>query len=162
MKTRKIFMVLVALFMGGQVAMFAQDKKEGRPERRQFNREQMQEMQCNQIVNALALDDAETAKFKPVYAKYMEEMRSTRNVKPRAPRSEQTDAEVEQAIKERFAQSRKMLDIREKYYKEFRKFLSPKQIQKMYNMERRTGDKMRKEMSRRQGVRNNNRNNTGK
>jgi hypothetical protein len=106
------------------------------------------------------LDDAETAKFKPVYTKYMEEMRAVRDMNPRAPRSTLTDAEVEQVIKARFAQSRKMLDIREKYYNEFRKFLSPKQIQKMYNMEKRIGDKMRKEMGKRQGMKKNNNSNS--
>ena len=136
----------------------AQGKKEGKTDRKQFGQEQMQKMQCNQLINALALDDAETAKFKPVYTKYMEEMRAVRDMNPRAPRSTLTDAEVEQVIKARFAQSRKMLDIREKYYNEFRKFLSPKQIQKMYNMEKRIGDKMRKEMGKRQGMKKNNSN----
>ena len=68
------------------------------------------------------------------------------------PPNRPTDAEVEQAIKARFAQSRKILDVREKYYNEFRKFLSPKQIQKMYNMEKHNGDKFRKEMRKRQGM----------
>ena len=131
MKTKKFFMVLVALFMGSQMAIFAQGKKEGKMDRKQFGQEQMQKMQCNQLINALALDDAETAKFKPVYTKYMEEMRAVRDMNPRAPRSTLTDAEVEQVIKARFAQSRKMLDIREKYYNEFRKILSPKQIAKI-------------------------------
>ena len=70
----------------------------------------------------------------------------------RLPKPVPTDAEVEQAIKARFAQSRKILDIREEYYNEFRKFLSPKQIQKMYNMEKHNGDKFRKEMKKRQGM----------
>ena len=48
--------------------------------------------------------------------------------------------------------SRKILDIREEYYNEFRKFLSPKQIQKIYNMEKHNGDKFRKEMKKRQGM----------
>lgn len=160
MKTKKFFMVLVALFMGSQMAIFAQGKKEGKMDRKQFGQEQMQKMQCNQLINALALDDAETAKFKPVYTKYMEEMRAVRDMNPRAPRSTLTDAEVEQVIKARFAQSRKMLDIREKYYNEFRKFLSPKQIQKMYNIEKRIGDKMRKEMGKRQGMKKNNNSNS--
>lgn len=164
MKTRKFFMVLAILFMGSQMALFAQEKKEGKPERRQFNREQLQEMQCNQLIKSLALDDATAAKFTPVYKKYMEEMRATRSMTARkksdsktatdkqAPKPVPTDAEVEQAIKTRFAQSRKMLDIREKYYNEFRRFLSPKQIQKMYNMEKKNGDKFRKEMDKRQGM----------
>lgn len=164
MKTKKFLMVLVALFMGSQVALFAQEKKEGRAERRHFNKEEMQEMQCNQIIKGLALDDATAAKFAPVYKKYMEEMSETRNMNARkkadnkvaadkqTPKPVLTDAEMDQNIKARFAQSRKMLDIREKYYGEFRKFLSPKQIQKMYNMEKRNGDKFRKEMNKREGM----------
>ena len=34
----------------------------------------MLEIQCNQIIKGLALDDATTAKFIPVYKQYMEEM----------------------------------------------------------------------------------------
>lgn len=161
MKTRKFFMVLVALFMGSQVALFAQETK--KPERQRPTAEQMQQMQCNQIIKSLALDDAAAAKFTPVYKKYMEEMRATRNVKrhkpaagtavdKQTPKPVPTDAEVEAAIKGRFAQARKILDIREKYYDEFRKFLSPQQIQKMYNMEKRNGDKFRNEMNKRQGM----------
>lgn len=161
MKTRKFFMVLVALVMGSQVVVFAQDAK--RPERKRPTVEQMQEMQCNQIVKGLALDDEEAAKFVPVYKKYMEEMRATHDMtrkkpepqaEPKEPKEPEmlTDAEVEADIKTRFAQSRKMLDIREKYYEEFRKFLSPKQVQKMYNLERRNGDKFRNEMNKRKGM----------
>ena len=47
-----------------------------------------------------------------------------------------TDAEVEKNIKERFAHSRKLLDIREKYYDVYRSFLSPKQIQRVYELEK--------------------------
>ena len=133
-------------------------------------------MQCNQVVKALLLDDATAAKFTPVYMQYLKELSESRisnsrklkaketatpeNVQKTEPKSIPTDAEVEKAIKDRFAQSRKILDIREKYYNEFRKFLSPKQIQKMYNMEKRIGDKMRKEMGKRQGMKKNNNSNS--
>ena len=65
--------------------------------------------------------------------KYMEEMRAVRDMNPRAPRSTLTDAEVEQVIKGSFLlrAARCWIFVR-KYYNEFRKFLSPKQIQKMY------------------------------
>ena len=138
MRTKFFLMMLAAIVMGSQVTLFAQEKKGAKSERRQFNKEQMLEIQCNQIIKGLALDDATTAKFIPVYKQ--------------TPKPLPTDAEVEQAIKARFAQSRKILDVREKYYNEFRKFLSPKQIQKMYNMEKHNGDKFRKEMRKRQGM----------
>ena len=47
-----------------------------------------------------------------------------------------TDAEAEQAIKSRMERSQKILDLREKYYKEYNKFLSPKQIQRVYELEK--------------------------
>ena len=147
MRTKFFLMMLAAIVMGSQVTLFAQEKKGAKSERRQFNKEQMLEIQCNQIIKGLALDDATTAKFIPVYKQYMEEMRATRHMgacrnianrtaaDKQTPKPLPTDAEVEQAIKARFAQSRKILDVREKYYKE-----------------KHNGDKFRKEMRKRQGM----------
>lgn len=106
-------MMLAAIVMGSQVTLFAQEKKETKSERRQFNKEQMLEIQCNQIIKGLALDDATAAKFIPVYKQYMEEMRATRHMgacrnianrtaaDKQTPKPLPTDAEVEQAIKAR-------------------------------------------------------------
>lgn len=106
-------MMLAAIVMGSQVTLFAQEKKGAKSERRQFNKEQMLEIQCNQIIKGLALDDATTAKFIPVYKQYMEEMRATRHMgacrnianrtaaDKQTPKPLPTDAEVEQAIKAR-------------------------------------------------------------
>ena len=47
---------------------------------------------------------------------------------------------------------RKMLDIREKYYDEFRKFLSPKQVQKVYDKGMMNHGKFHQEMNRRAGM----------
>ena len=63
MRTKFFLMMLAAIVMGSQVTLFAQEKKETKSERRQFNKEQMLEIQCNQIIKGLALDDATTAKF---------------------------------------------------------------------------------------------------
>ena len=52
-------------------------------------------------------------------------------------------------LKDQFAQSRKMLDIREKYYNEFSKILSQKQIMKIYQQEKSNMNKFRKEFDRR-------------
>ena len=46
-----------------------------------------------------------------------------------------TDAEVVRGIKARFQQGRKILYIREKYFKVYSKFLTPKQIQRVYDLE---------------------------
>ena len=46
-------------------------------------------------------------------------------------KKQMTDAEVEEALKARWAMMRKMADIQEKYYGEFKKFLTAKQIQEV-------------------------------
>ena len=169
MKTKFIYVVLMDLFLGSQMTLSAQNE-ENKERKQRPTPEQMMQMQTNQMVRALMLDDATAAKFTPIYEKYLKELRECRmmNFKPRArkdaaqgteantaketPKPVMTDAEIAKMLKDQFAQSRKMLDIREKYYNEFRKFLSPKQIQKMYNMEKHNGDKFRKEMRKRQGM----------
>lgn len=78
MKTRIIIMLLAVVAMCNQSA-FAQEKK--RPDR-----EQIQAMQCNQVVKALMLDDATAAKFVPVYQKYLKELSEVRMENARKPR----------------------------------------------------------------------------
>ena len=159
MKTKYLVMMVVAVLMGTQV-MNAQDSKEQveRRGRKRMTMEQMVNMQANKIIGDLGLDDKTSAKFKDVYAKYMKEMNDLRKeYMPKRPEagkkpSMPTDAEVDKMMRDRFKQSRKMLDIREKYYDEFRKFLSPKQVQKVYEQGQKNHGKFHKEMNRRAGM----------
>ena len=168
MKTKFIYVVLMALFLGSQMTLSAQNK-ENKERKQHPTPEQMMQMQTNQMVRALMLDDATAAKFTPIYEKYLKELRECRmmNLKPRArkdaaqgteantaketPKPVMTDAEIAKMLKDQFAQSRKMLDIREKYYNEFSKILSQKQIMKIYQQEKSNMNKFRKEFDRRKG-----------
>ena len=168
MKTKFIYVVLMALFLGSQMTLSAQNK-ENKERKQHPTPEQMMQMQTNQMVRALMLDDATAAKFTPIYEKYLKELRECRkmNFKPRArkdaaqgteantaketPKPVMTDAEIAKMLKDQFAQSRKMLDIREKYYSEFSKILSQKQIMKIYQQEKSNMNKFRKEFDRRKG-----------
>ena len=162
MKTKYFFVFLVACFMGTQM-MNAQHPENGkRQNRKRMTVEQMTEMQADKIISDLGLDDKTASKFKEVYGKYMNELNDLRkenmfgkpNVKPEEgkERPMPTDAEVDKMMRDRFKQSRKMLDIREKYYDEFRKFLSPKQVEKIYNKGMKNQGKFHKEMNRRAGM----------
>ncbi len=51
-------------------------------------------------------------------------------------KSGNTDAQAQQAITDRFERSQKILALREKYYKRYSTFLTQKQIQRVYEMER--------------------------
>ena len=144
MKTKFIYVVLAVLFMGSQMTLSAQEK-DNKEKKQRPTPEQMMQMQTNQMVKALMLDDATAAKFTPIYEKYLKELRDCRmmNREPRVkketaqgteaktakgtPRPVMTDAEIAKMLKGQFAQSRKMLDIREKYYNEFSKILSQQQ-----------------------------------
>ena len=139
-----------------------QGKHHGKRAHKRMTMEQMVDMQSNKIIGELGLDDKTAAKFKDVYAKYMKEMNDLRKkeapikvgVKPeegKAP-AMPTDAEVDKMMRERFAVSRKMLDVREKYYDEFRKFLAPKQVQKIFDKGQMNRGKFHKEMNRRAGM----------
>lgn len=119
---------MVWLFVG---SVSAQDSEKKRP-----SREQLAELQARHIAGTLALDDATAKKFVDAYRDYQQEVwNSGASVRKKA-NTAMTDTEIEKNIKERFAHSRKLLDIREKYYDVYRGFLSPKQIQRVYELEK--------------------------
>lgn len=103
----------------------------------QMNRENFVRKQAQNIANQLAFDDKTTDKFVETYSQYCKEMATLRPTRqPKKDRNESlTDKEVEQKIKNRFDRSQKMLDIRKKYYNEYSKFLTPKQIDRVYQLE---------------------------
>jgi hypothetical protein len=172
MKTKFFFVLMMAVFMGTQV-MNAQNEqgKERKHSRKRLTMEQIADMQANKIVGDLGLDDKTAAKFTDVYKKYMKELDDVRKEffmefkknsgmekgkdgdKVNRRMQPPTDAEVDKMMRFRFKQSRKMIDVREKYYDEFRKFLSPKQVQKVYDQGQMNPSKFHKEMNRREGMR---------
>lgn len=165
MKAKFMYVLLATLLMGSQLTLSAQNQPKGDKKERP-TQEQILQMQTDQMVKTLMLDDATAAKFTPIYAKYLKELRECRMMnradRQRSPQGVEaketakpslTDAEVEKMIKDQFAQSRKMLDVREKYYGEFRKILSPKQIMRIYQMEKSNANKFKKEFNKRKGQR---------
>ena len=161
MKTKYFFVLIAAFVMGTQV-MNAQRHEYGKKmnhKRGEISMETVAEMQANKIIGELGLDDKTAAKFTDVYKKYMKEMNDLRKeYMPKVKAGEvsmssmPTDAEVDKMMRNRFKQSRETLDIREKYYDEFRKFLSPKQVQKIYDQGQMNHGKFFKEMNRRAGM----------
>ena len=163
MKTKYFFVLMVAVLMGTQV-MNAQNETNKRTDKRMRPRmtmEQLADKQAAKIVTDLGLDDKTAAKFTEVYKKYMKELDDVRKefplygvkgMKAKAQASIPTDEEVDKMMRDRFKQSRKMLEVREKYYDEFRKFLSPKQVQTVYDHGQMNRNLFHKEMNRRAGM----------
>lgn len=100
----------------------------------------------------LCLDDAIAARFSPLYEKYRKEMNDARQkykkIKPQKNKDGKpqrlTEEQVKKNIETSFALSQSILDIRKKYYKEFLKILPPRQIERLYELEKKDGEQLRK------------------
>ena len=119
------------------------------PNRKQrISREQLAEKQAQYIAKDLALDNETTTKFINTYIQCQKEVWA---LGPRPRRNfNNNEEQAEQDIKKRFEISDKILDIRKKYYKEYSKFLTQTQIQRVYKMEK----NMMKRLAQRRGNRN--------
>lgn len=106
-------------------------------EHQRLSREQLAEKQAQHIASDLALDDVTTQKFVTAFSNYQKEVWA---LGPRKGHDDHkqpvTEAEAEKEIKAGFERSKKMLDLREKYYKEYSKFLTQKQILRVYELEK--------------------------
>ena len=110
-------------------------------EKQRMSREQLAEKQAMHIAQELAFDDATTQRFIETYCACQQEIWA---LGPRREIEPATENEAEQAIKERFERSRAILDLREKHYEEYSKFLTQKQILRVYELEHQSMDRLHK------------------
>lgn len=126
----RLTVVILIMALGGLSAN-AQNNQ-----RQRMTREQFAKTQANYIANQLALDDATTNKFVNTYCDFQKELWA---IGPRMKQNRKgatTDAQAQQSINDRFERSQKILALREKYYKRYSTFLTQKQIQRVYELER--------------------------
>ena len=110
-------------------------------QQQRLSREQLAEKQARHIAHELAFDDATTQQFIETYCAYQLEVWA---LGPRLQNEAGNDEEAEQAIREHFERSQAILDLREKYYEEYSKFLTPRQIQRVYKLERQAMNRLAK------------------
>jgi len=123
--------------------------------RQRISREQLAGIQAKEIAEEMAMDDATRQKFIDTYDRYQKEIwaLSPKLGKQRGRDNfERSDAESEQLIKDRFARSQQILAIRQKYYTEYSKFLTQRQIERVYELEKQIKQRLVKK-----GMRKNNR-----
>lgn len=103
-------------------------------ERQRMTREELAETQARFIAKEMAMDDATATQFVETFCQFQKDIWA---LGPRPKRaSHLSDKEAEQAMNERFAHSQKILDLRKKYYLKYCKFLTPSQIERVYELER--------------------------
>ena len=127
--------LLVLMFCTMGTAQDKQDKKQ------RMSREQLAEKQAMHIAHELAFDEATTKQFVETYCAYQQEVWA---LGPKQKAEPTNDEEAEQAIKQRFERSQQILDLREKYYDKYNKFLTPSQIQQVYKLERQVMNRLNK------------------
>ena len=107
--------------------------------RPRITREQLAERQARHIADEMALDNSIAERFVDTYCRSQKEIWA---LGPRTGRdtlrNEKSGAAIqtEPDIQARFDRSQKILDIRKKYYAEYSKFLTQKQINRVYELER--------------------------
>ena len=105
-------------------------------ERQRITREVLAETQARFIAKEMAMDDSTATRFVETFCQFQKEIWAL-GPRPRKESSSCSDAETKQIIADRFAHSQKILDLRKKYYAEYCKFLTQKQIERVYKLERR-------------------------
>lgn len=105
------------------------------------------EQQTRTYITAFSLNEEQAQRFGTLYKAYNKQMRAIHDQyrhERTAERSTLTDEQIEQRILDNFAQSRAILDAREQYYKEFRKILTPTQINRIFEDEKARRAQMRR------------------
>ena len=112
----------------------AQPKKGQRPK---SSKTEMAQKQATRIADELEFANETRDRFIATFVNCQQEMW---NLRPRhADRKREqamTDAQTDSLIRARFDHSQRTLDTRRKYYNEYRKFLTPRQINRVYELER--------------------------
>lgn len=140
---RNLIMACVMVMASICVAT-ARQASNGEGKKNQPNMERFSKMQAYRIAKQMRFDDATTKKFVKTFCDCRREIGATRMPQPTKRPEEMSNAEVAKGIKARFQQGRKILYIREKYFRLYSKFLSPKQIQRVYDLEMEDFDKFMK------------------
>lgn len=134
MKTTATRLFLIAIVAMMTISMSAQDNTKQRK-----TREELAQMQAQRISDQLAFDDKTTARFIEIYCQCQREVWA---LGPRMKGRNGQDTESQgndgsgQTVKQRLDRSQKLLDIRKKYYAEYAKFLTEKQIERVYQIEK--------------------------
>lgn len=145
--TRTIGRALVAavLVLTCSLTAVAQTPQQPQPQptqRQRATREQLADRQARHIAGQLALDDKAMARFVETYCDYQKELWALRPAQRPKKSEPRTDADVERDINARFDRSEKLQKLRRKYYEKYRKFLTSRQIDRIYQLERQELNRM--------------------
>ncbi len=91
-------------------------------------------MAALRIADRIGVQEPARTEFIQLYQVFKKESAAILSVKPEA--TGNTEDDIEARIHVEFEKSEKILSLRKAYYEKFRAFLSPSQIQSMYDIEK--------------------------
>jgi len=143
-----VSVILFALFLFTGFVASSQN-----PERFPMVRQRIIQAKLHEIKVQLKLDQTIFDQFRPIYLKYEREISSIdfRNLARmmRVNADSISSEEADQMIVNQLETARKLISIREKYYKEFKTILTPQQIIILYQTEAELRKKVMQELKRR-------------
>jgi Spy/CpxP family protein refolding chaperone len=150
---KQIFSILILLFaLGSSVALQAQDGG-----RFPLLRERIAQAKLREIQKTMNLGESTFARFRPIYLKYEQEIANIDFRKQvrlmRVNADSLSSEEAEQLVLSQLEAAKRLITIRETYYKEFRTVLTPQQIIKLYQAEAEIRRKVMQELKNRFGNR---------
>ncbi len=128
---------IVRVFISAAVALmaFCGTVNAQNSSRQRLTREELAEKQARYIAGEMVMDEETTKLFVETFCQYQKDIWAL-GPRPEKSASNLSEQEAEQAMNDRFAHSQKILDLRKKYYSEYSKFLTPRQIERVYESER--------------------------
>lgn len=142
MKATAMKLLVIAVMAMTTIAVCAQDNGKQRK-----SREELAQIQAQRIADDLAFDDKTTVKFIDTYCKCQKEVWALGpRMGKRQPNAQgqQNGNDSNETVKQRLERSQKFLDIRKKYYAEYSKFLTEKQIDRVYQIEKQMMNRLAK------------------
>ena len=131
MRTKQIFLSLVAVFFLSCTSVFAQQYN--RRQNQKLTQEERIELRVKRMQERLVLDDKTAAEFAPLYKEYMQALMECHpTVCTTKKCNELTDAERLKRMDDRFNCRQKMLDTQKKYYQKFKKVLNARQLEELF------------------------------
>jgi len=147
MKNIYLFLLLISALLSGYNAN-SQNRQRFPILRERILKAKLYEIRLN-----LKLDQATFERFRPVYIKYESEISEIDFRKMTKLMRVEADSlsvdEANQLIVNQLGSARRLIDLREKYYKEFRTIITPQQIIKLYQTEAEMRKKVTQELKRR-------------
>ena len=115
--------------------------------KQRLTREQLAEVQAKHIAQEMAMDEATSQRFIETFRQFQRDIWAL-GPRPKHPNDQMTEEETGQALKGRLIHSRKILDLRQKYYTIYSEFLTQKQIRHVYELERQMMERLSKRSKR--------------